>query len=378
MRFVHSSDWQIGKTFNFASDDVLRVLQAERLEVINRLGELARAQGAADILVAGDIYDYEAPSDRTLRQPLERMRQFPDLRWHLVPGNHDFLQPNGVWDRVRRSAPPENIHLHLEPKPFAMTPDSSVWLLPSVLNRRHTLNDPTLWMDEAETPEGVMRLGMAHGSVREFGSQPGEQPNLIALDRPVRAGLAYLALGDWHGFNRIGERCAYSGTPEIDGFDKGGDGGGSALIVSIDGPNAVPTITRHRVGRFSWKRVQATLTSRDEIKALENRLRSLDPQNLSSLLVWLDAEGHLTLEDMTLFDEKILTGVEAALCLLRLGKRPELVASEADLSTFGEAGVVSRAAARLQALSATPGPEQQHAMAALQRLAVLWRSERSA
>ncbi len=81
---------------------------------------------------------------------------------------------------------------------------------------------------------------------------------------------------------------------------------------------------------------------------------------------------------MTLFDEKILTGVEAALCLLRLGKRPELVASEADLSTFGEAGVVSRAAARLQALSATPGPEQQHAMAALQRLAVLWRSERSA
>ncbi|MFT8720394.1 metallophosphoesterase family protein [Acetobacter sp.] len=377
MRFVHSSDWQIGKTFNFAPDDRLHILQQARIDVISRLGELARQQGASDVLVAGDIYDYESPTDRTLRQPLQRMREFPDLRWHLIPGNHDFHQPNGVWERVKRLTLPETVYLHLSPEPVALTPDQQVWLLPSVLMRRHTTSDPTAWMDEAATPEGAMRIGLAHGSVREFGGD-GDQPNLIAIDRPARAGLAYLALGDWHGFNRIGDRCAYSGTPESDGFAKGGDGGGSALVVSIDGPNAVPTIVPHRVGHFSWHTMQDTVMSFDDIDALENRLRSLDVQKLSSVLVSLAVDGHLTLEDMTAFEERILGDVGDGLCLLRMERMPELVTSDADLATFGEAGVVSRAAARLQEMSATGGPQQQHARAALQRLAVLWQKEKRA
>lgn len=57
MRLIHTSDWQIGKVFRFADDDVLPVLQHERLEAISRIGRLARAQGADAVVVAGDIYD---------------------------------------------------------------------------------------------------------------------------------------------------------------------------------------------------------------------------------------------------------------------------------------------------------------------------------
>nr|WP_254454783.1 DNA repair exonuclease [Acetobacter estunensis] len=376
LRFVHTSDWQIGKTFGFADDEVLNALQNERLEVILRLGRLARAQGASDVLVAGDVYDHESPSDRTLRQPLERMRQFPDLRWHLIPGNHDAHLPNGVWSRVLRAGLPDNVRAHLDAAPVPMTPDGQTWLLPAVLNRRHTMGDPTEWMDAAATPEGAIRIGLAHGSVRSFGNDESVQHNLIAIDRPARAGLAYLAMGDWHGFNRIGERCVYSGTPECDGFDLGGEGGGHALVVSVDAPDAVPDMAVHRTGRFFWCEMKAIVTTRETIDDLENRLRAVHPEDPSCVLVKLTAEGALTLDDMTAFEDRILGSVASALRCLRVEKLPELVTSADDLMLFDESGVVSQAAARLQELAAAPGEEQAHAVGALQRLAVLWRSER--
>ena len=95
-----------------------------------------------------------------------------------------------------------------------------------MLTRRHALGDPTESMDGLGTPEGAIRIGLAHGSVTSFGSDPDATHNLIAHDRADRADLAYLALGDWHGAQQVGPRSAYSGTPEPDGFALGGRGGG--------------------------------------------------------------------------------------------------------------------------------------------------------
>lgn len=378
MRFVHSSDWQIGKTFAFAGDEALQALQAERLEVILRLGRLARKEGAATILVAGDVYDHESPSDRTLRQPLERMRQFPDIQWRLIPGNHDAHLPNGVWSRVLKAGLPDNVTAHLEPVPTPMNAGETAWLLPGVLTRRHTMTDTTAWMDGAATPEGAMRIGLAHGSVRGFSSDPSQQTNPVAPDRPDKAGLSYLALGDWHGFNRIGPRCAYSGSPECDRFDTGGAGGGESLLVTVDAPGAPPEITRHVTGRFLWREVSATLSSLEDVRALEDRLRAIDPDEPSRVLARLRADGVLPLSAMAVFEESILGAVASALLLLRVDQTPETTATEADLGVFEGAGAISEAAARLTALAASGGADQKHALPALRRLAALWRQESGA
>ena len=79
MRLIHTSDWQIGKSYGFVDDATREILRNERLEAIMRLGQLAHSGGASTILVAGDVYDVAAPTDRTLRQPIERMRQWSGL-----------------------------------------------------------------------------------------------------------------------------------------------------------------------------------------------------------------------------------------------------------------------------------------------------------
>ena len=74
LRLIHTSDWQIGKVFRFVNNATMGLLQEARLGAIARLGELAGEHAARHILVAGDVYDMEALSPRSLNQPLERMR----------------------------------------------------------------------------------------------------------------------------------------------------------------------------------------------------------------------------------------------------------------------------------------------------------------
>lgn len=368
MRFVHTSDWQVGKVFRFADDDTQSVLQDQRLEVIGRIGRLARDQGASAIVVAGDIYDHEIPVDRTLRQPIERMRQFPDLCWHLIAGNHDPNVPGGIWDRLHAIGLPDNVRAHLDGRPAAMDPHGTAWVIPGGLKRRHVATDPTAEMDSAETPPGVIRVGLAHGSVRDFGGD--EAQNRIAIDRARRAGLSYLALGDWHGTQCIDDRTWYSGTPEIDGFDRGGDGGGHALVVDLAGPNARPEVTSHRVGRFVWHRDTATLTGTQDITALEHRLRNIDPQEAGRVLVWLSVRGALPLEGLQTYQD-MLDALGSALRLLRVDGEPTLLADADDLDLFGT-GAVRTAATILSERAGQGDPAQRDiATAALRRLALM-------
>ena len=299
----------------------------------------------------------------------------PDIAWHLLPGNHDPHTPRGPWERLlrlrEREGLPDKVHLHLTPSPVAIAGGAG-WVVPGILTRRHAAADPTAAMDAAVTPEGAIRIGLAHGSVTSFGSDDASTHNRIAVDRPERAGLAYLALGDWHGAQGIGARCWYSGTPEIDDFSTGGSGGGEALVVEIDGPRALPTIERHRIGRFTWQRMEVTLHNATDIDVLETRLRGL-VADLGTVLVWLRATGALSLLEREAFENRICHGVGSALRVLRLddsGLVPQ--PTSADLEAIDHAGFVRAAADRLASRAAQQGdPDRDIAAAALQRLYVL-------
>ena len=102
MRFVHSSDLQIGKAFTFLDPEVAVLLQNARLEVVNRLGQIATEHEAFTVLLAGDIFDKQQLSNVTIARPIETMRRFSRVTWHLMPGNHDHMRENGLWDRLAR------------------------------------------------------------------------------------------------------------------------------------------------------------------------------------------------------------------------------------------------------------------------------------
>ena len=371
MRFVHTADWQIGKPFrNFGEKE--SVLRQARLGAIEAIGRLAGAEDAAHVLVAGDLYDNDAPAPKTLMEPLERMRAFPGVNWHIIPGNHDYHRGNGLWDRASAPGLPGNVFFHLAPEPVALG-DEAV-LFPAPLRRRSEVNDLTEWMDGAPSAEGLIRIGLAHGSVTGFGTD-GEANNPIAADRATRAGLDYLALGDWHRTMEVNAATWYAGTPEADRFNS--QETGQVLLVEIAGPGAPPTVTRKRTGAFRWLAQTEELASGDDLQGLEVRLRAHG--DLSNLLMRLRLRGTLDLTARAELTGRI-AGLEAAMFWLEaslddLHLRPTMD----DLEKIDFGGVLREAAEMLKAEAENPAAsaaERRRAEEALVQLFVMTRDGR--
>ncbi|MEO1205581.1 MAG: DNA repair exonuclease [Pseudomonadota bacterium] len=293
LTFIHTADWQIGKLFKRFPDEMSGRLQAARLDAIDRLGALARSRKARFVLVAGDVFDAEGLPLKVRLQPLKRMEAFGDVRWVLLPGNHDPAAAGGIWSKMSGHLP-LNVSLADRAEPLEI--DDDVVILPAPLRQRVSSHDPTAWMVACETARDVYRIGLAHGSVTGFGH--GDDANaLIDPMRAKSAELDYLALGDWHGAMRIDARTWYSGTPEPDRFSD--NESGNALVVEIAAPKAEPKVETVRTAFFTWVAMSEALSDSAHLDGLRSRLDAAFPDGLTRALVRLDLTGGLDLSQMS-------------------------------------------------------------------------------
>ncbi len=286
MKLLHTADWQIGRVYGFEGEaddhDPAAAMAQARYDVVERIAELARSEQVDAVLVAGDVFDKQALSDHSLRRLIHAMANYTG-RWILLPGNHDAALAESVWSRLQRLAVlPANIALALEPQVIEF-PDAGFAILPAPLTQRQTHADLTEWFDSAETTEGLIRIGLAHGSVAGILADEIDSPNPIGADRASKARLDYLALGDWHGTRQIDARTWYSGTPEQDRF-KDNDSG-NVLLVEIDAPGALPRVTPIRVGRFRWRAQGVEINGSGDVEQLREQLQDLSGTDVVRLHV---------------------------------------------------------------------------------------------
>jgi DNA repair exonuclease SbcCD nuclease subunit len=280
IKLLHTADWQIGKQYGqFDSDDAALLADA-RFAVVERLAQLAAAQGVDVVLVAGDVFDAQGVADKTIHRLFNSMAAFSGP-WALIPGNHDAGLAESVWTRAARlNAVPPNAHVCLRPQPL-LFPALGLAVLPAPLTQRHTNNDLTEWFAAAQVPAGMFRVGLAHGSVQGILSEDIDSSNPIATGRADQAGLDYLALGDWHGCKQVDARTWYSGTPETDRFRA--NASGQALVVSLSEPGDLPGVTQHITGQHRWREDVVDLQVPSDIDALLQRLAGFTSADVVSL-----------------------------------------------------------------------------------------------
>lgn len=245
-RFIHTSDFHLGKRFSTYPESIRGRLVEARHSAIGSLARAAKNHDACDIFVAGDLFDTETPTQQVWRQALAAMEAAQGIRWWIIPGNHDSLAAEVLWKRFGEVAP-KNVRLLVKQEAIEVCPGVS--LLPSPLTHRFPGKDLTEWMSNSETPKGNLRIGLVHGSVVNFGSEDNNRET-IPIERAKQARLDYLALGDWHGFVEVTDRAFYSGSPERDRFKH--QGKGICLAVTIDGSGAPPHIEKVEIGKFDW------------------------------------------------------------------------------------------------------------------------------
>lgn len=363
-RFIHSSDLHLGKRFGNFSGDLPGRLREARHGVIGRLAQHAREQGADTILLAGDTFDTETPAPDIRRQALAAMRDHAPIRWVILPGNHDSLQAAQLWSTLKAEAP-ANVILATEPVAIPLATD--VALLPAPCTTRRPGRDVSEWMDGAATPDGTLRIGLAHGAIRDF-SEEGAASDVIAPDRAARAGLDYLALGDWHGPLTVDPRTRYSGTPEPDRFKHGRPG--EALLVSLSGRSALPEVSALPTASFDWWTLDLHLFDGDDpAQALEALLSQAGRRRQT--LLRLVATGRSRLPARTAMTEAIALAAPD-FAFLELDDGGLVTECEAgDLDMIDRAGALREAAAALLAEAeneSRSAGERDIARAALMRL----------
>jgi len=347
VKFLHSADWQLGKTFAFEANedgrDPAAALAQARFDAVAVIARLAVEHGVDAVLVAGDVFDKPGLSDDALRRAFHAMDGFSGP-WVLLPGNHDAALAESVWTRSQRLAiVPDNVVLALQPRVYELA-DAGLAVLAAPLTQRHVHEDLSAAFDGWETAAGLLRIGLAHGSVAGILPELADSPNPIAPDRAARARLDYLALGDWHGRKQVDARTWYSGTPEPDRF-KDNDPG-TVLLVAIDAPGAEPAVTALPVGRFRWQQRSLRVDGGADVERLADELRSLGGNDVLRLAI----EGmtdFATAEQLRLAidDARARAHVlEAELSALRLDP------TEADLAAMHVDGALADVVADLREL----------------------------
>ncbi|OZI66507.1 metallophosphoesterase family protein [Bordetella genomosp. 11] len=360
VRVLHTSDWQIGKLFGQFDADDAAILADARFQAVERLAAAAAAHRVDMVLVAGDVFDAQTVTDRTLHRLFNAMAAYGGP-WVLIPGNHDAALSESVWTRAARlDAIPSHVHVCLVAQPLVL-PAHGVAILPAPLTQRNTYTDLTEWFAGADTAPGLLRLGMAHGSVQGILADDIDSPNPIGADRARLGRLDYLALGDWHGYRQIDDRTWYSGTPETDRFR--GNTSGHALLVEIDGPGAAPVVTPLATGAYCWRTETLNLQVPSDVDDAVSRLQAFGAKDV----VQLDCSGQVDLDGYRRLQQAIGQARGATRALLADLSALSLRPTEQDIEGLQADGYLGEVIAVLR--GEQDGPDNQVARDALALLA---------
>ncbi|MFE3587461.1 exonuclease SbcCD subunit D [Streptomyces niveus] len=232
MRFLHTSDWHLGRSFHRVS-----LLDAQAA-FLDHLVATALTHEVDAVLVAGDVYDRAVPPlsavelfDRALHRLAEA--RVPTV---MISGNHDSARRLGVGAGLIDHA---GIHLRTDPARCA-TPvvladahgDVAFYGLPYL--------EPALVREEfkaakagheavlaaaldrvradlARRPDGTRSVVLAHAFVAGGAASDSERDITVggvsAVPTGTFDGVDYVALGHLHGAQALTERVRYSGSP---------------------------------------------------------------------------------------------------------------------------------------------------------------------
>jgi DNA repair exonuclease SbcCD nuclease subunit len=365
VRFIHTSDWQLGMTRHFLSSEAQARFTQARIDAIRTIGTVAREEGASFVVVAGDVFESNQLEPRTVRRTIEALRDVP-VPVFLLPGNHDPLDASTIY----RSATfvehkPDHVIVLDDSSPRQVAPGVEVVGAPWPSKRvvKDLVQTATA---ELATVDSTARVLVAHGVPRD--PLAGENPAAIDLDLAEAAiadrRIAYLALGDRHSTTSLGSSGAiwYSGAPEPTAYDETDPG--NVLVVELhDG--RVSKVAPRRVGAWTFLQESFELDSDTGVEPLANWLDACVAKDRCA--VRLNLYGTISLSTDAQLQELLDRHRDVFGALEVIGSADALVVrpDDDDFADLQLTGFIDRAVDELREVATRTGPDQQKARDAL-------------
>lgn len=371
MRFVHTSDWQLGMTRHFLAGEAQARYTAARIDAIRAIGELARADAADMVVVAGDVFDSNLVSPATVQRALDAMASI-GVPVYLLAGNHDALDAVSIYTSAvwRRHCPP---NVHVLEQGLNVT-ECGAQIVAAPLRS----NDPRAdllgrELDELTEPATVPRIAVGHGIVDVL-DPSGANAAAMRLDRIERAisegRVHYVALGDKHTRLAVGTtgRVHYSGASEVTSFREELPGDVLLVDVTADGGIGRVEVEPRHVGTWAFREVEQRLLGEADVEALDRTLTGLDPKDRT--VVRTKLVGTLTLRERALLDEVLELHGHAFAALFAWQRHEDIAVTMSgdDIENMHVSGFVESAARELAEAAASPADDSAAARDALSLL----------
>ena len=299
LRILHTADIHLGA--KFAGLGNKGAAQREQLRATFRnVIAAALDEGAAIVLIAGDLFDSNEQSQRNIDLAIE---QFNLLGSHnipvcLIPGTHDSLDSSSIYRKVffenkcpnlkvftgknnscHEYAELEDRSSHgyadLENNSFREYPelDLTVYGQPNLSNRSYT--SPLKGLKRSTSTK--FHVAMAHGSFY-IPDRTAEDDHVFRPEEIQASGMNYLALGHWHRPYRCSENppAWYPGPPE---WIPGQTEKGAVLLVSLSDSGEV-RVESKKVGLRDYDQVDVDMGEIPDRAKLKARLSEGAGQNL--------------------------------------------------------------------------------------------------
>lgn len=249
MRFIHTSDWHLGRAFHQVG-----LLEAQRA-YLDHLVEVVRSEGVDAVLVSGDVYDRAMPAPETVQLLSESLIRLVDAGAEVVisSGNHDsavrlgfaagLLERAGVHVRTSMADLGRPVVIegtaiypipYLEPRLVARDLEAEpthTGVLSTVLGRL-----PAGGLVPGTTTSVVMAHTFVTGCATTDSERDILAGGLAAVHPDVFSGFSYVALGHLHGRQQVSDSAHYSGSPIAMSFSEARHTKGSLLVdLSADG-----------------------------------------------------------------------------------------------------------------------------------------------
>jgi len=291
VQFIQTSDWQIGMKGS-GLGDAGPIVRKTRIETIHNVLKSAEEQKVDFVLLCGDIFEHNMISQEEVKKVVTIFNQYPNIPLYLLPGNHDIIGADCVYNRP--------IFQGIKHLKILYTSDSvevpGAVIHPCPVFSKFSTKDFSNAIPKVREFGGI-HIGVAHGSLLgKFSVQNWED-----IDLPIdpscvdRTGIDYLALGHWHS-HRIFEdntgvaRIAYSGTHEQTNYNE--DYAGQYLLVQIDEKGDAPEILPIKTGQLSWVSKEFEMKDSSSITELKGYLESIKGIDMVRLVI----QGELPLE----------------------------------------------------------------------------------
>jgi DNA repair exonuclease SbcCD nuclease subunit len=341
--FIHTADWHLGMQAHFLPAEARSRFAQDRFGAVRHIAELARAEGCAFVVVAGDVFDSNHVDRQVIAKAIDALSAFT-IPVFLLPGNHDSRDPASVYrtpDWTERK--PANVRVLDDTTAVAVPGAAGVEVVGSPWNSKHQLGDPVgPCYGTPPSSGGALRVIVGHGAVDELSPNP-DDPSLVSAEgmrEALRGGTAqYIALGDRHSATEIAGtagRAYYSGTPVSTGYGQTDPNG--VLLVALDDGRC--TVERRTVGKWTFDRPSRDLAGEADVTALEQWLDAVAEK--STTVVKLALRGTLTLAESAMLAEVLERSRMTFASLNTWERQTDLVVApdDADVMTLDVSGYV--------------------------------------